>query len=63
LVRQLDAVAARLLANLARRAPLLAGATGLVYVDVDDTVRQTYGYAKQTSHGENMSSGGRLGVV
>jgi len=46
-VRQLDAVAARLLANLARRAPLLAGATGLVYVDVDDTVRQTYGYAKQ----------------
>jgi hypothetical protein len=27
--------------------PLLAGAAELAYVDVDDTVRQTYGYAKQ----------------
>jgi hypothetical protein len=51
-VRQLDAVAARLLANLASRAPLLPGATELAYVDVDDTMRQTYGYAKQGSgHG------------
>jgi Transposase DDE domain group 1 len=46
-VRQLDAVASRLLVNLAGHAPLLPGAAELVYVDVDDTVRQTYGYAKQ----------------
>jgi len=46
-VRQLDAVASRLLVNLARRAPLLPGAAELAYVDVDDTIRQSYGYAKQ----------------
>jgi hypothetical protein len=46
-VRQLDAVASRLLVNLAGRAPLLPGAGELAYIDIDDTVRQTYGYAKQ----------------
>jgi DDE family transposase len=46
-VRQLDAVASRLLINLAGCAPLLRGAAELTYIDVDDTVRQTYGYAKQ----------------
>jgi hypothetical protein len=46
-VRQLDAVASRLLINLCRHAPLLPGADKLAYVDIDDTVRQTYGYAKQ----------------
>jgi hypothetical protein len=46
-VRQLDAVASRLLINLARAAPLLPGGEELAYLDVDDTVRQTYGYAKQ----------------
>ena len=46
-VRQLDAVASRLLINLARRAPLLVGASELAYVDVDDTVKPTFGYAKQ----------------
>ena len=46
-VRQLDGVASRLLVNLAGRAPLLPGADELAYVDVDDTVRRTYGYAKQ----------------
>jgi hypothetical protein len=47
-VRQLDAVAARLLAALARRTPLIAAAADQVcFVDVDDTVRATYGYAKQ----------------
>ena len=46
-VRQLDAVNARLLINLARCAPLLPGADQLAYIDVDDTVRGTYGYAKQ----------------
>ncbi len=41
-VRQLDAVASRLLINLAGQAPLLAGAAELAHVDVDDTVKQTY---------------------
>jgi hypothetical protein len=46
-VRQLDAVAARLLARLAAATPVLAGAADVVYLDLDDTVRQSYGYAKQ----------------
>lgn len=46
-VRQLDAVASRLLINLTRRAPLLVGAGELAYLDVDDTVKPTFGYAKQ----------------
>ena len=41
------AVASRLLINLTKLAPLLPGIDDLAYVDVDDTVRQTYGYAKQ----------------
>ncbi len=36
-----------MLAELARRTPLLAGADQVAYVDVDDTVQATYGYAKQ----------------
>lgn len=47
-VRQLDAVASRLLAGLTSRAPdLMAGAGEVAYLDVDDTIRATYGYAKQ----------------
>ncbi len=46
-VRQRDAVASRLLINLCAQAPLLAGADEQAYVDIDDTVKQTYGYAKQ----------------
>ena len=51
-VRQLDAVAARFLAGLAARGPLLttpqpspAGAG--VVIDVDDTIVEVHGYAKQ----------------
>ena len=46
-VRQLDAVAARLVAALAGRTPLLPDAGQIAYLDVDDTIRATYGYAKQ----------------
>ncbi len=46
-VRQLDAVSARLLPALARWAPLLPGADQIAYLDIDDTVRETHGYAKQ----------------
>ena len=47
-VRQLDAVACRFLGNLAEQVPgLLAGAQEVAYLDVDDTIRATHGYAKQ----------------
>ncbi len=48
-VRQLDAVAAGLLARLAAATPLLPGADQWMFLDIDDTVRRTYGYAKQGS--------------
>lgn len=48
-VRQLDAVAAGLVVRLAAVSPLLAGATQLAFVDVDDTVKAVYGYAKQAA--------------
>ena len=46
-VRQLDAVAARLFAGLARHAPIVAAGAEVSYLDIDDTVRSTFGYAKQ----------------
>jgi Transposase DDE domain group 1 len=46
-VRQLDAVAARLVVNLAGQTPMLPDAGQIAYLDVDDTIRATYGYAKQ----------------
>jgi Transposase DDE domain group 1 len=46
-VRQLDAVAAGFLARLTAATPLLSGVGQVAFVDVDDTVRATYGYAKQ----------------
>ena len=46
-VRQLDAVASRFLAGLAGVTPLLPDADQVAFVDVDDTIRRTYGYAKQ----------------
>jgi hypothetical protein len=50
-VRQLDAVASRFLTGLATRVARLGGAplvgAGLVLVDVDDTIVEVHGYAKQ----------------
>ncbi|MGB2920593.1 MAG: IS1380 family transposase, partial [Mycobacterium sp.] len=48
-VRQLDAVAARLLGRLHARTPVLAGIDGPVMVDLDDTIIEVHGYAKQGS--------------
>jgi len=49
-VRQLDAVASRFLTSLAALTPILAGASDeLVLVDVDDTIIEVHGYAKQGS--------------
>jgi hypothetical protein len=46
-VRQLDSVAASMLIELAERTPLLPASETIAFVDVDDTIRATYGYAKQ----------------
>ncbi|MCL2541298.1 MAG: IS1380 family transposase [Nocardioidaceae bacterium] len=49
-VQQLDKINAGLLAGLATRVPqLLAGADaeGIAFLDVDDTVREVHGYAKE----------------
>jgi len=46
-VRQLDSVAAAMLVTLAEQTPLLPAADQIAYVDIDDTIRTTYGYAKQ----------------
>lgn len=52
-VQQLDAVAGQLLAGLARRVPgVIAGADageGIAFLDVDDTIREVHGYAKQAA--------------
>ncbi len=48
-VRQLDAVAARFLTGLCEQVKLLDPNPAVTYVDIDDTVRRTYGYAKQGS--------------
>jgi hypothetical protein len=46
-VRQLDSVASAFLVGLNRCAGLLPPRPQLVFVDVDDTIRETHGYAKQ----------------
>ena len=48
-VRQLDAVAARFLTGLTGHGGLIDTAATLTYLHVDDTIRRTYGYAKQGS--------------
>lgn len=47
-VRQLDATASRLLANLTSLAPLFGG-PGTVFVDVDDSVIEVHGHQKQAA--------------
>ena len=57
-VRQLDAVASRLLVNLAELSPILAGADQVAYLDLDDTIRETHGYHKQgVGYGYNHIKG------
>lgn len=65
-VKQLHAVARRLLPRLAAHTPLLPGADQVAYVDIDDTIRRTHGYAKQgTGYGYSKVKGvnALLGVV
>ena len=46
-VLQLEAAGRELLAELARRAPLLPGAEALAFVDIDSTQKRVYGHKKQ----------------
>lgn len=46
-VRQLEAAGRELLAELARRAPLLPGADVLAFVDIDSMQKRVYGHKKQ----------------
>ncbi|ACY20129.1 transposase IS4 family protein [Gordonia bronchialis DSM 43247] len=46
-VRQADAIATRLLAGLARHTPVLAGIDGPVMIDIDDSIIEVHGPAKQ----------------
>jgi len=48
-VRQLDAVSARFLTGLAATTPPVAGIDDQVMVDIDDTIIEVHGYAKQGS--------------
>ena len=51
-VQQLDKINAALLGGLAARVPGLLGgsdAQGIAFVDVDDTIREVHGYAKQAA--------------
>lgn len=48
-VRQLDAVASRLLGSLHQRTPVLNDIDGPVCLDIDDTIIEVHGYAKQGS--------------
>ena len=46
-VRQLDAVASRWVVNLVRITPLLSDVDQVAYLDIDDTIKATYGYQKE----------------
>ncbi|MEP7370574.1 MAG: IS1380 family transposase [Dermatophilaceae bacterium] len=57
-VRQLDAVASRFLTGLRTHTPILAGAGQVAYLDIDDTIKATYGYAKEgVGYGYNKAKG------
>jgi hypothetical protein len=64
--RQLAAVARAHLVNLISlvgRSDLLPGIEQRAFVDIDSLLRPVYGRAKQTSHGETVSSSRGVGVV
>lgn len=57
-VKQLHAVARRLLPRLAAHAPLLPGADTVTHLDLDDTIKPVHGYAKQgVGYGYNKVKG------
>ncbi|RFU18759.1 IS1380 family transposase [Geodermatophilus marinus] len=57
-VRQLDSIATAFLTGLAQAAPLLPGVDSVAFLDLDDTMRETHGYAKQgAGYGYNKIKG------
>lgn len=57
-VRQLDRVAAGLLRGLVGQSPVLAELSRVCFIDMDDTIKATYGYAKQgTGYGYSHVKG------
>jgi hypothetical protein len=48
-IRQLDAVASRLLVGLHTQTPLLAGIDGPACIDLDDSIIEVHGYAKRAT--------------
>jgi hypothetical protein len=63
-VRQLDAVASRFLTGLAARSSLVDGTDGLTLVDIDDSIVEVHGYAKQgASYGYTRVRGLNMALV
>ncbi|MEO7262019.1 MAG: IS1380 family transposase, partial [Jatrophihabitantaceae bacterium] len=62
-----SAVAARFLAGLARHAPLIGSGNTVgepvAYLDIDDTLRTTYGYAKQGAVTATPASKGSTATI
>ena len=57
-VRQLDAVAARLVTGLHGRTPLVAGIDGPVLLDIDDTIIEVHGPVNKDPVTDTPGSGG-----
>src|SRR6476646_5561842 len=62
-VRQLEAVNRQLLAELARRAPLLPGKEVLAFVDIDSMQKRVYGHKKQGAAFGHTKIGGKSLLV
>jgi hypothetical protein len=58
-VRQVEKVGRLLLADLARRAPLLPGAGQLAFIDMDSSQRRVYGHKKQARRSATQKSRAR----
>ena len=57
-VRQFDAVAFRVLTGPAAAVPrMLSGTDAMAFVDIDDTIREVHGYAKQGAAGRSRRRG------
>jgi hypothetical protein len=58
-VLQLEKVSRLLLADLARRAPLLPGRDTVAFIDIDSTQKRVYGHNKQAQHSAIRRSRGK----
>jgi hypothetical protein len=58
-IRQLEMVGRQLLAELARRAPLLPGKEQLAFIDINAVQKRFYGHQKQGAQSGTPRSGAR----